>query len=215
MGFLEQIKALEENRSEETSNTKTIRLYEETKSILARKYDACVLFNEDRKYIDYENICLSNNIDLGLLNELCKKDDIELSFDFFVDDGRGLFRLYFKYNLEKLTDKNNSNFKNYLLHNIMTNDNYELQLIRANTMSLFEDISKSLLEEIKSSYFTGIAKCKKSVKNVNYSLLKYLCDEAGITYILEDEDVIIFCYNVNTIKNYINRDEKPLTMTLN
>ena len=80
MSFLEQIKALEENRSEETSNTKTIRLYEETKSILARKYDACVLFNEDRKYIDYENICLSNNIDLGLLNELCKKDDIELSF---------------------------------------------------------------------------------------------------------------------------------------
>lgn len=73
MGFLEQIKALEENRSEETSNTKTIRLYEETKSILARKYDACVLFNEDRKYIDYENICLSNNIDLGLLNELCKR----------------------------------------------------------------------------------------------------------------------------------------------
>lgn len=97
----------------------------------------------------------------------------------------------------------------------MTNDNYGLQLIRANTMSLFEDISKSLLEEIKSSYFTGIAKCKKSVKNVNYSLLKYLCDEAGITYILGDEDVIIFCYNVNTIKNYINRDEKPLTMTLN
>lgn len=215
MNFLEQIKALEENRSEETSNTKTIRLYEETKSILARKYDACVLFNEDRKYIDYENICLSNNIDLGLLNELCKKDDIELSFDFFVDDGRGLFRLYFKYNLEKLTDKNNSNFKNYLLHNIMTNDNYELQLIRTNTMSLFGDISKSLLEQVKSSYFTGVAKCKKSVKNVNYSLLKYLCDEAGITYILEDEDVIIFCYNVNTIKNYINRDEKPLTMTLN
>lgn len=215
MSFLEQIKALEENRSEETSNTKTIKLYEETKSILARKYDACVLFNEDRKYIDYENICLSNNIDLGLLNELCKKDNIELSFDFFVDEGRGLFRLYFKYELENLKDKNDSNFKNYLLYNVMSDGNYESQLIRANTMSLFEEISNSLLEEIKSSYFTGIAQCKKSIKNVNYSLLKYLCDEAGITYMLGDEDVIIFCYNINTIKDYINREEHTLSMTLN
>lgn len=215
MSFLEQIKALEENRSEETSNTKTIKLYEETKSILARKYDACVLFNEDRKYIDYENICLSNNIDLGLLNELCKKDNIELSFDFFVDEGKGLFRLYFKYELENLKDKNDSNFKNYLLYNVMSDGNYESQLIRANTMSLFEEISNNLLEEIKSSYFTGIAQCKKSIKNVNYSLLKYLCDEAGITYMLGDEDVIIFCYNINTIKDYINREEHTLSMTLN
>ena len=34
MSFLEQIKALEENRNEETSNTKTIRLYEEKNSII-------------------------------------------------------------------------------------------------------------------------------------------------------------------------------------
>ena len=45
MSFLEQIKALEENRNEETSNTKTIRLYEETKSILARKYDLVKIEN--------------------------------------------------------------------------------------------------------------------------------------------------------------------------
>lgn len=215
MSFLEQIKALEENRNEETSNIKTIRLYEETKSILARKYDACVLFNEDRKYIDYENICLSNNIDLGLLNELCKKDDIELSFDFFVDDGRGLFRLYFKYDLDYLKDNSESNFKNSLLHNLPVESDYDSQLIRINTMSLFESISKELIDEVKSSYFTGIANCKKTVRNVNYSLLKYLCDEAGITYMLGDEDTIVFCFKVNTIKDYINiNNEKELTMTL-
>ena len=55
MSFLEQIKALEENRNEETSNTKTIRLYEETKSILARKYDACILFNATRTRLCFKN----------------------------------------------------------------------------------------------------------------------------------------------------------------
>ncbi len=213
MGFLEQIEKLEEKRSEETSNAKTIRLYEETKLILARKYDACVLFNEDKKYIDYENICLSNNIDLGLLSKLCKNDNIEFSFDFFVDDGKGLFRLYFKYSLENLNNKDNNDFKNTLLYGA-TNNNYN-SLLRTNTMSLFDEISKELIKEIKSSYFTGIARCKKTVKNVNYSLLKYLCDESSITYMLGDEDIIIFCYNVNTIKNYINNDkENGLVMTL-
>lgn len=214
MDFLEQIRALEENRSEQTSNDKTIRLYEETKSILSRKYDAYVLFNENRKYIDYENICLSNNIDLGLLNELCNKDNIELSFDFFVDDKKGFFRLYFKYELDYLKDNSESNFKNSLLNNLPVESDYDSQLIRINTMSLFESISKELIEEVKSSYFTGIAKCKKTVKNVNYSLLKYLCDEAGITYILGDEDTIVFCFKVSTIKDYINNSEKELTMTL-
>lgn len=214
MNFLEQIKALEENRSEQTSNDKTIRLYEETKSILSRKYDAYVLFNEDRKYIDYENICLSNNIDLGLLNDLCNKDNIELTFDFFVDDKKGFFRLYFKYELDYLKDNSESNFKNSLLHNIPVESNYDSQLIRINTMSLFESISKELIDEVKSSYFTGIAKCKKTVRNVNYSLLKYLCDEAGITYMLGDEDTIVFCFRVSTIKDYINNNEKELTMTL-
>lgn len=214
MNFLEQIRKLEGKRSEETSNAKTIRLYEETKSILARKYDACVLFSEDRKYIDYENICLSNNIDLGLLSKLCKEDNIELSFDFFVDEGRGLFRLYFKYSLENLNDKDNNDFKNTLLYGI-TEGNYESQLVRVNTMSLFDEITKDLLKEMKSSYFTGIAKCKKAVKNINYSLLKYLCDEAGITYMLGDEDVIVFCYNINTIKDFKNDgEEKGLVMTL-
>ncbi len=213
MNFLEQIRRLEGKRSEETSNAKTIRLYEETKSILARKYDACVLFSEDRKYIDYENICLSNNIDLGLLSKLCKEDNIELSFDFFVDEGRGLFRLYFKYSLENLNDKDNNDFKNTLLYGI--EGNYESQLVRVNTMSLFDEITKELLKEMKSSYFTGIAKCKKAVKNINYSLLKYLCDEAGITYMLGDEDVIVFCYNINTIKDFKNDgEEKGLVMTL-
>lgn len=214
MNFLEQIKALEENRSEQTSNDKTIRLYEETKSILSRKYDAYVLFNEDRKYIDYENICLSNNIDLGLLNDLCNKDNIELTFDFFVDDKKGFFRLYFKYELDYLKYNSESNFKNSLLHNIPVESNYDSQLIRINTMSLFESISKELIDEVKSSYFTGIAKCKKTVRNVNYSLLKYLCDEAGITYMLGDEDTIVFCFRVSTIKDYINNNEKELTMTL-
>lgn len=213
MGFLEQIEKLEEIRNEETSNTKTIRLYEETKTILARKYDACVLFNEDNKYIDYENICLSNNIDLGLLSKLCKNDNIEFSFDFFVDEGKGLFRLYFKYSLEHLNNLDNNDFKSTLLYGV-TNNDYD-SLLRANTMSLFDEISKELIKEIKSSYFTGIARCKKTVKNVNYSLLKYLCDESSITYMLGDEDIIIFCYNVNTVKNYIDNDkDKGLVMTL-